>query len=122
MANAFKSFREQWFFPLSGFYLPVYFLRKSGSASFQRNLYVCPDRTRNALSFLASGRHGTPTGELCFEDLAGKAHSIEPDALAALFEQFSCQVNCVVLNACYAEIQAKAIAKHIKYVIGMMVG
>jgi len=63
--------------------------------------------------------HGTPTGELCFEDLAGKAHSIEPDALAALFEQFSCQVNCVVLNACYAEIQAKAIAKHIKYVIGM---
>ncbi len=63
--------------------------------------------------------HGTPTGALCFEDLAGKAHPIELDALAALFEQFSDHVNCVVLNACYAEIQAKAIAKHIKYVIGM---
>lgn len=63
--------------------------------------------------------HGTPAGALCFEDLTGKAHPIEPGALAALFEQFSCQVNCVVLNACYAEIQAKAIAKHIKYVIGM---
>lgn len=63
--------------------------------------------------------HGTPTGALCFEDLAGKTHPIEPDALAALFEQFSGQVNCVILNACYAEIQAKAIAKHIKYVIGM---
>ncbi|WP_292390050.1 SIR2 family NAD-dependent protein deacylase [Methanosarcina sp. UBA5] len=63
--------------------------------------------------------HGTPTGALCFEDLEGKNHPIEPDALAALFEQFSGQVNCVVLNACYAEIQAKAIAKHIKYVIGM---
>ncbi|MDY9927799.1 SIR2 family protein [Methanosarcina sp.] len=63
--------------------------------------------------------HGTPTGALCFENLVGKAHPIGPDALAALFEQFSGQVNCVVLNACYAEIQAKAIAKHIKYVIGM---
>ncbi|WP_048065428.1 SIR2 family protein [Methanosarcina acetivorans] len=63
--------------------------------------------------------HGTPIGALCFEDLAGKAHSVEPDALAALFEQFSGQVNCVILNACYSEIQAKAIAKHIKYVIGM---
>ncbi|MDW5551007.1 SIR2 family protein [Methanosarcina sp.] len=63
--------------------------------------------------------HGTSTGALCFEDLLGKAHPVEPDALAALFEQFSGQVNCVVLNACYAEIQAKAIAKHIKYVIGM---
>ncbi len=63
--------------------------------------------------------HGIPTGALCFENLEGKIHPIEPDALAALFEQFSSQVNCVVLNACYAEIQAKAIAKHIEYVIGM---
>ena len=63
--------------------------------------------------------HGTPTGALCFEDPAGKTHPVGSDALAALFEQFRGQVNCVVLNACYAEIQAKAIAKHIKYVIGM---
>jgi len=63
--------------------------------------------------------HGTPTGALCFENRAGETHPIEPDALAALFEQFSGQVNCVILNACYSEIQAKAIAKHIKYVIGM---
>jgi hypothetical protein len=63
--------------------------------------------------------HGTSTGELCFEDLEGETHPIEPDALAALFEQFSGQVDCVILNACYSEIQAKAIAKHIKYVIGM---
>lgn len=63
--------------------------------------------------------HGTPTGALCFENLVGKNHPVEPNALAALFEQFSGQVNCVVLNACYAEIQANSIAKHIKYVIGM---
>jgi DNA-binding response OmpR family regulator len=63
--------------------------------------------------------HGTATGALCFENRAGKTHPIPSDALASLFEQFADQVNCVLLNACYSETQAKAIAKHIKYVIGM---
>jgi hypothetical protein len=63
--------------------------------------------------------HGALTGELCFEDQFGKALFIKPDALEALFEQFSTHVNCVLLNACYSELQANAIAKHIKYVIGM---
>jgi hypothetical protein len=63
--------------------------------------------------------HGTSAGALCIENQAGKTHSIRPDDLASLFEQFSDQVNCVILNACYSEIQAKAISKHIKHVIGM---
>ncbi len=63
--------------------------------------------------------HGTSLGALCFEDKAGKAQPVEPEALAALFEQFSNQVDCVVLNACYSEIQANAIVKHISYVVGM---
>lgn len=63
--------------------------------------------------------HGTPEGALCFEDKSGKAHFVQPDALAALFEQFAHQVRCVLLNACYSETQAKAIGKHIRYVIGM---
>jgi hypothetical protein len=63
--------------------------------------------------------HGTAAGALCFEDQTSRTKAIEPDALAALFEQFSGQVKCVVLNACYSEVQAKAIAKHIDYVIGM---
>lgn len=37
----------------------------------------------------------------------------------ALFEQFADQVECVLLNACYSETQAVAIAEHINYVIGM---
>ena len=41
------------------------------------------------------------------------------EAIAALFEHFSRQVNCVLLNACYSEEQAKSIAKHIQYVVGM---
>lgn len=63
--------------------------------------------------------HGTDKGELCFENLLGKVQSVQPDALAALFELVADQVNCVVLNACYSEVQAKAIAQYIPFVIGM---
>jgi len=63
--------------------------------------------------------HGTSSGSLCFENKMGEIHPIPPNALSDLFEQFSSQVNCVILNACYSEIQAQAIAKHINHVIGM---
>ena len=63
--------------------------------------------------------HGTNTGELCFEDELGKIQSVTPNALAALFALVDEQVNCVVLNACYSETQAKAISQHINFIIGM---
>lgn len=63
--------------------------------------------------------HGTTAGALCFENQSGEVHPVEPNALAALFEQFAHIVDCVVLNACYSEIQANAIARHIDYVVGM---
>jgi hypothetical protein len=40
-------------------------------------------------------------------------------ALSALFAEFTNTVRCVVLNACYSEVQATSIVKSIKYVIGM---
>ncbi len=63
--------------------------------------------------------HGTSTGELCFENELGKIQPVKPEALAALFSLVSQQVKCVVLNACYSETQAKSIAEHIQFVIGM---
>lgn len=63
--------------------------------------------------------HGTAEGALCFENEIGQTHLVQPDALAALFEQFADQVNCVLLNACYSEIQAKEIAEYVEFVIGM---
>ena len=63
--------------------------------------------------------HGSASGMLCFEDQTGQALAVSPEALAALFEQFADQVQCVILNACYSEIQAHAIAQSISYVIGM---
>jgi hypothetical protein len=46
-------------------------------------------------------------------------HPVQPEALAALFEQFANQVHCVILNACYSVTQAEAIARHMECVIGM---
>ena len=63
--------------------------------------------------------HGNSQGELCFEDELGTAKPVEADALAAMFELLESQVNCVILNACYSEIQAQVIAKHIPFAIGM---
>jgi hypothetical protein len=63
--------------------------------------------------------HGMSTGALCLEDQQGNILPVEPDALTALFELVADQVQCVVLNACYSEIQANSIATHIPYVIGM---
>lgn len=63
--------------------------------------------------------HGSDEEGLLFEDNNRQTKLISTDALAEFFALFSDKVECVVLNACYAEIQAKAIAKHISYVIGM---
>lgn len=69
--------------------------------------------------FVHFSGHGTSTGELCFEDQLGKMQPVKPEALAALFKLVAAQVECVVLNACYSDIQAKAIVQHIPFVIGM---
>jgi len=63
--------------------------------------------------------HGKSTGELCFENEVGKVQPVKPDDLAAMFKLFAQSINCVVINACYSEIQAEAIAKYIPFVIGM---
>ena len=68
----------------------------------------------------ARGRcHGTGRGELCLESQRGDTQLVSPRALAALFRQFTTQVKCVVLNACYSRIQARAIARYVDCVIGM---
>jgi hypothetical protein len=56
---------------------------------------------------------------LMFEDETGQTKLVSGEAIANLFALFSNQVECVVLNACYSEVQARAIAQHIPYVVGM---
>ncbi|MBD2124598.1 AAA-like domain-containing protein [Trichocoleus sp. FACHB-262] len=63
--------------------------------------------------------HGVGEGGLALEDELGQVKLVSAKALASLFDLFKEQVECVVLNACYSELQANAIARHIPYVIGM---
>ncbi|MEO1377031.1 MAG: pentapeptide repeat-containing protein [Cyanobacteria bacterium J06635_10] len=63
--------------------------------------------------------HGWGDDGLALEDEDGNLKLVDTEAIAKLFELFSDTIECVVLNACYSEIQASAIAKYIPYVIGM---
>jgi hypothetical protein len=63
--------------------------------------------------------HGTEDEGLVFEDETGSSKLVDGEALAGLFELFAEQLDCVILNGCYSEVQAEAIAQHVNYVIGM---
>ena len=56
---------------------------------------------------------------LVLEDDQGRAKLVGIEALAGLFELFQNEVKCVVLNACYSQVQAKAIHQHVDCVVGM---
>ncbi|HEY9872163.1 MAG TPA: restriction endonuclease [Candidatus Obscuribacterales bacterium] len=63
--------------------------------------------------------HGAGEEGLIFEDETGQPKFVMQEALAGLFKLFADQVECVVLNGCYSQVQAEVIAQHIPYVIGM---
>jgi hypothetical protein len=63
--------------------------------------------------------HGSEDGGLAFENEVGQVQLLHPEALSGLFDLFSEYVKCVLLNACYSEIQADAIVQHVDFVIGM---
>ncbi len=51
--------------------------------------------------------------------ILSREFAVPPDALSRLFAILRDNLRCVVLNACYSEPQAQAIAAHIDCVIGM---
>lgn len=63
--------------------------------------------------------HGAGKQGLVFEDAEKSEKLVSNEALSDLFKHFANQVECVLLNACYSEIQATEISHHINYVIGM---
>lgn len=69
--------------------------------------------------FVHFSGHGSGDNGLVLEDETGNVQLVNTVALAGLFELFASDIECVVLNACYSEVQASAIAQHIPYVIGM---
>lgn len=69
--------------------------------------------------FVHFSGHGAGENGLILEDEIGEVKFVSAKGLAHLFQFLQNHVECVVLNACYSEIQAKAIVCHIPYVIGM---
>jgi len=63
--------------------------------------------------------HGAQSSEIILEDNTGRGHLVSSRALSQLFSVLQDNIRCVVLNACYSETQAKAVAEHIDCVIGM---
>lgn len=63
--------------------------------------------------------HGSTSSEIILEDASGNSKPISMQALQELFLVLKDNIRCVVLNACYSEPQAQAIAEHIDCVVGM---
>lgn len=63
--------------------------------------------------------HGGRQGELFFLDNEDHSHPVSAEGLNDIFKLLKENICCVFLNACFTEIQAKAIQEHIPYVIGM---
>ena len=63
--------------------------------------------------------HGKREAGITFENDRGESQLVNAEALAGFFKLFAEYTQCVVLNACYSEVQARAISEHIPFVIGM---
>jgi hypothetical protein len=63
--------------------------------------------------------HGSRANAIFLEGEDGRSRPVEGVRLARLLAQFNRHLRCVVLNACYSEEQAKAIAEHVDCVVGM---
>jgi hypothetical protein len=74
---------------------------------------------RHKPSIVHFSGHGSDTGELLLDDASGQAKPVEKKALANLFRLLRRNIRCVVLDACFSEPQAAAIAENIDCVVGM---
>lgn len=63
--------------------------------------------------------HGEGGMGLVLNDNHGKTELLDNEVLTQIFIQLKGHTHCVVLNACYSEVQAQTIAEYIPYVVGM---
>lgn len=63
--------------------------------------------------------HGSAANEIILQDGSGQSQVVPAAGLEQLFLLLKDNIRCIILNACYSESQAQAIAKHIDCVIGM---
>lgn len=63
--------------------------------------------------------HGSDEHEIILLNNNNECHPVSAEKLSDLFSILKDNIKCVVLNACYSDVQAQAIAKYIDCVIGM---
>jgi len=64
--------------------------------------------------------HGGGEHGLALQNDGGQAQLVKADALARFFQRLNeiFTIECLLLNACYSEVQAEAIHQHIKPRLG----
>lgn len=87
-------------------------------------LGVRPQELQNLLAehspqFVHFCGHGAGEQGLVFQNDDGQETLMSTALLARIFETFSSDVSCTVLNACNSSCQAEVIVEHIDYVVGM---
>jgi len=75
----------------------------------------------NVVHFSGYGSN-SKTIEIALEDSRGVESHVSGDNLGALLALSRENIQCVVLDACYSARQAKSIAEHVPFVIGMRSG
>jgi len=93
-----------------------YEVETATACTLQDLMHYLAEYRPNTVHFCGHG--AGPDGIVC-QDEAGKRTLISTATLASLFETRGDHVECVVLNVCFSEVQAEALAKHLDYVIGM---
>lgn len=64
--------------------------------------------------------HGSSDGSIILENAQGEGYAVPKEALTDLFGLFRNRgLRVVVLNSCFSENQAMAIAQHIEFVVGI---
>lgn len=63
--------------------------------------------------------HGSTKSEIILEDDSDRSHAVSAETLSRLFNLLTRDIRCVLLNSCFSEPQARAIAGHIDCVVGM---
>jgi len=76
---------------------------------------------RHAPDILHFSGHGRAAGEIVLEDSSGRIHPVTSQALGSVFAALADPIRCVVLNACFSQTQAEAIAQHVDAVVGMAI-
>lgn len=63
--------------------------------------------------------HGAGTDGLIVENETRNSLFVSTEAWVKLFQFFEPKIECILLNACYSEVQAVALSQCVPYVIGM---